>query len=542
MTMKETWKETTFDSRCVDGETDALTFGSKERYVLNDSRVDASITELEAKDRDDCSNFKVADDSFVDDENGTLDSPWKEGQNGLSHHLITDKGSKDGQARHVSSLDKDADSLSSDSCDMDNEQGSPDRKSFDTVEELADCNGRDSRDSRDSRSPLFTDKNVLECDPPVSEVCYREIGCQMLKDICVDEGRFEKDSNEIESRMPPLPPNDNVDLETKEDPSMDAKSITGDQCGSKEENDRVKFISQKKLDSYLENAVEASGACFDGASKAGTNSSNGSLADRKLPNETSGYMPDQVLDQEAVPECPAASSAKAEGTRKDVQANRLAYNRKVDDGTIIFHFRSPDGVVVGNSVTEDVTEQSAEDVNAEDLPAAVEAKVPFTSNRDDSLQQSLVSNAGYSDSGPATNEGSLIHKEEDSDDIPPDDGPVQSPSNKSPVATNDPQASEANAPNHDKKDSGDVPVANQLQHDMGETSFSAASMIAYSGPIAFSGSLSHRSDGSTTSGKSFAFPVLQSDWNSSPVRMAKADRTSFRKHKGWRSGLLCCRF
>lgn len=292
MTMKEPWKETTFDSRCLEGETDALTFGSKERYVLNDSRVDASITELEAKDRDDCSNFKVADDSFVDDENGTLASPWKEGQNGLSHHLITDKGSKDGQARHVSGLNKDADSLSSDSCDMDNEQGSPDRKSFDTVEELADCNGRDSRDSS---SPLFTDKNVLECDPPVSEVCYREIGCQMLKDICVDEGRSEKDTNEIESCMPPLPPNDNVDLETKEDPSMDAKSITGDQCRSKEENNRVKFISQEKLESYPENAVEASEAFFDGASKAGINSSNGSLADRKRPNETSGYMPDQVF-------------------------------------------------------------------------------------------------------------------------------------------------------------------------------------------------------------------------------------------------------
>ncbi|XP_047962905.1 dentin sialophosphoprotein-like [Salvia hispanica] len=551
MTMKETWKETTFDSRFLGGETDALTVESKERYALNDSRVDASITELEAKDRDNCSNFKVADDSFVDDENGTLASPWKEGQNGLSHHLVTDKGtinfptkeSKDGQARNGSSLDKDADSLSSDSCDMDNEQGSPDRKSFDTVEELADCNGRDSRDSS---SLLFTDKNVLECDLPVSEVCYREIGCQMLKDICVDEGRSEKDSNEIESSMPPLPPNDNVDLETKEDPSMDANRITGNQCGSKDENDRVKFISQEKLDSYLENEVEASEACFDGASKAENNSSNGSLADRKLPNETFGYLPDQVLDQEAVPECPAASSAEAEGTRKDVQASCLAYNRKVENGTIIFHFNSPDGVVVGNNVAEDFTEQSAElgdmhkDLNAGDLPAAVEAKVQFTSNGDDSLQHSLVSNEGNSDSGTATNEGSLSHKQEDSDDIPLDDGPVQSPSSKSPVATNDSQA--ANAPNHDKKDSGDVPVTNQLQHDMGETSFSAASMIAYSGPIAFSGSLSHRSDGSTTSGKSFAFPVLQSEWNSSPVRMAKADRTRFRKHKGWRSGLLCCRF
>ncbi|KAL1569851.1 hypothetical protein AAHA92_01277 [Salvia divinorum] len=169
-------------------------------------------------------------------------------------------------------------------------------------------------------------------------------------------------------------------------------------------------------------------------------------------------------------------------------------------------------------MAKDVEERSTKlgDVNAKNLPAVMETSIQST-----------------------TNEGSPNHKQANSDDISLDDGLVQSPSNKSPVATNDAQASEAN---HDKRESGDVPVANQLQQDMGETSFSAASMITYSGPIAYSGSVSHRSDGSTTSGKSFAFPVLQSEWNSSPVRMAKADGRDFRKHKGWRSGLLCCRF
>lgn len=45
----------------------------------------------------------------------------------------------------------------------------------------------------------------------------------------------------------------------------------------------------------------------------------------------------------------------------------------------------------------------------------------------------------------------------------------------------------------------------------GETSFSAAEPVSghitYSGQIVFSGSLSVRSDASTTSGRSFAFPV-----------------------------------
>ncbi|XP_038706613.1 uncharacterized protein LOC120002096 isoform X2 [Tripterygium wilfordii] len=89
-------------------------------------------------------------------------------------------------------------------------------------------------------------------------------------------------------------------------------------------------------------------------------------------------------------------------------------------------------------------------------------------------------------------------------------------------------------------------VSSQAQDSYGETSFSAtgplSGVITYSGPISYSGSLSLRSDSSTTSTRSFAFPVLQSEWNSSPVRMAKADRRHLRKNMGWRQGLLCCRF
>ncbi|XP_051146304.1 uncharacterized protein LOC127261912 [Andrographis paniculata] len=85
---------------------------------------------------------------------------------------------------------------------------------------------------------------------------------------------------------------------------------------------------------------------------------------------------------------------------------------------------------------------------------------------------------------------------------------------------------------------GGASIMTRLHKDDGETSFSTASLVNYSEPIPFSGSLSHRSDSSATSARSFAFPVLQSEWNSSPVRMAKANR----KQRCWRSGLFCCRF
>ncbi|XP_034902751.1 uncharacterized protein [Populus alba] len=86
----------------------------------------------------------------------------------------------------------------------------------------------------------------------------------------------------------------------------------------------------------------------------------------------------------------------------------------------------------------------------------------------------------------------------------------------------------------------------QLQYADGESSFSSSGplfgLTSHSGPIPYSGSVSLRSDSSTTSTRSFAFPILQSEWNSSPARMAKADRRHFQKPRKWMQGLLCCRF
>lgn len=44
--MKENCKDTTFDSRCLGQKNDTLAFGSKERYALNNSRMDAQKIEM----------------------------------------------------------------------------------------------------------------------------------------------------------------------------------------------------------------------------------------------------------------------------------------------------------------------------------------------------------------------------------------------------------------------------------------------------------------------------------------------------------------
>ncbi|KAG0475357.1 hypothetical protein HPP92_015043 [Vanilla planifolia] len=66
--------------------------------------------------------------------------------------------------------------------------------------------------------------------------------------------------------------------------------------------------------------------------------------------------------------------------------------------------------------------------------------------------------------------------------------------------------------------------------------------IMNSGHIPYSGNISLRSESSTTSARSFAFPILQSEWNSSPVKMVKADRKQLRKVRGWKMTLACCKF
>ncbi|XP_006652391.1 uncharacterized protein LOC102716401 [Oryza brachyantha] len=79
-----------------------------------------------------------------------------------------------------------------------------------------------------------------------------------------------------------------------------------------------------------------------------------------------------------------------------------------------------------------------------------------------------------------------------------------------------------------------------------ESSFSGPSItsgpLTPSGHIPYSGNISLRSDSSTTSTRSFAFPVLQTEWNSSPVKMAKADRRRLRRDRGWGYRILCCKF
>eukprot|EP00262_Sarcandra_glabra_P000708 TRINITY_DN1082_c0_g2_i2.p1 TRINITY_DN1082_c0_g2~~TRINITY_DN1082_c0_g2_i2.p1 ORF type:complete len:137 (+),score=12.22 TRINITY_DN1082_c0_g2_i2:196-606(+) len=85
-----------------------------------------------------------------------------------------------------------------------------------------------------------------------------------------------------------------------------------------------------------------------------------------------------------------------------------------------------------------------------------------------------------------------------------------------------------------------------INHGQARSSLSGTVSLSgrhlYLGSTQYSGSISLRSESSTASTRSFAFPILHSDWPDSPIKMAKADRSNFRKRRGWKLALLCCRF
>ncbi|XP_062184616.1 uncharacterized protein LOC133888407 isoform X2 [Phragmites australis] len=107
------------------------------------------------------------------------------------------------------------------------------------------------------------------------------------------------------------------------------------------------------------------------------------------------------------------------------------------------------------------------------------------------------------------------------------------------------KGSEDSAVQQNGNDSAKVTAQTGLRNPF-ESSFSGPSItsgpLTPSGHIPYSGNISLRSESSTTSTRSFAFPVLQTEWNSSPVKMVKADQRHLRRDRGWSYRILCCKF
>ncbi|KAL9666238.1 hypothetical protein QQ045_000564 [Rhodiola kirilowii] len=171
----------------------------------------------------------------------------------------------------------------------------------------------------------------------------------------------------------------------------------------------------------------------------------------------------------------------------------------------------------------------------------VSAKNPFLDNplfdaaKDNNNKAAKISSNDVAVEGVVHNEPATVGEEKKT----AGDGKSEAPNKSSTLDSTTPGAGDKmKVPEHSDNQSS----TKQLQHDPLESSFASMNpypaLVSYSGQIPFSGSMSRRSESSATSNRSFAFPVLQTEWNTSPVRMEKANR----KHHSWRHTLLCCNF
>ncbi|XP_028798923.1 uncharacterized protein LOC114758617 isoform X2 [Neltuma alba] len=346
-----------------------------------------------------------------------------------------------------------------------------------------------------SKNPadFYMDKSVTECEPELV-VVYKESSDNVIKDICVDEG---------------IPAEEKILLENKNEEAAYKFSSSEDHKSEK--------LSKENL------AVDAPFPVFIDLPAITEESDKFSTNPSKLE--------DLMLNDDD------------DETRKlanDVDKEMLLAGYKVllQD---LDEEQSMPLIEEGNKAEQNYSQVSCEP-ELPSKPKESEDKAEEAVSKS-SAKAEEESNGNVSDAGTPENCGvtsqfdppfAAASTKEESDRVgePKHDGARSS--------------SESVDVKGEPKHNDDRNSSESGRHSLGETSFSAvgrvSSRITCLDPVPYSGSISLRSDSSTTSTRSFAFPVLQSEWSSSPVRMAKADRRHCRKKRGWRQGLLCCRF
>lgn len=395
---------------------------------------------------------------------------------------------------------------------------------------------------------LCTDKGVVECKFPESTICYKENNYNIMKDISMDEGVPLMDKIVTESRKDDQPDssvslaadehqprntregNDSELVSASESKASSVEStfkISVDHHTTKEDEDTKSPVlnglnpflednmdKDADKDSYLEDVMKILGSKGTTMEKA-TNISE-KESDIQNPKESnsgadqSAQQPDQFLELQMPSSVAAFNSQNAVSAADEANNNGPAINFSNNS-------KSEAGAI-------------SCDLNLTELASSSSVAKTVKSLPEQSLRLEVVSSQkdGSSDSFSAATQVHLANG-------------VDSSNSSAYGQSLDPQ-NMANL----EENSVNLPLGVRGQFADGETSFSAArtasGLITYSGPISHSGSVSLRSDSSTTSARSFAFPVLQSEWNSSPVRMAQAERRHLRKNRGWRLSLLCCKF
>ncbi|KHG21027.1 Formate--tetrahydrofolate ligase [Gossypium arboreum] len=461
----------------------------------------------------------------------STDDTVKENQNGVMHDIKSDELDSDFSIYSENTRDE----WTASELDCSNSVHDFSNGNEKEVRDIVTFNSHSSKNMDSFQDSVFyLDKSVMDCELPELVVCYKESTYHVVKDICIDEGVPTQDMFLFESSVDeksecnfsyPKKDQDNELMKEMSETDIPMQNISF----SPEENQSGKDIdndcgSNKKLnaDTYMQ----------DIALSLEENKSN-----KGIPNE---WDPRDLLVTRDMKD-DATEMMSNEGSKElFILGDILSFPELT---TLKSEAMSPDFKSDRNE------QQSFENSSKKEVIVASEVE---DSNNLILSAPALASTAEGSDSGkgeatpisPAPASASL---EATSSGLVNETGSITFDSRSS-APTSGKGSSEPLETGRTSKleETADQPFSSNLQSGNGESSFSAAGpltgLISYSGPITYSGNLSLRSDSSTTSTRSFAFPILQSEWNSSPVRMAKADQRQYRRHRGWRQGFLCCRF
>ncbi|XP_019149993.1 PREDICTED: uncharacterized protein LOC109146802 [Ipomoea nil] len=474
-----------------DGKREADLFVSEEKVVLDSTGLVAENDYITngAKDSDELDFPAFMDNSLKHIENEDECSPLKDAK-GVIFNFNAHKTSEEVL-------------FESDKQDRDGLLKSPEYESFmienSGVYEVR-C-GISGAESGSEFSHLGADKHIMEPEFPESIDSYKESNSNDVKDICIDEGVPIVDKNLIEN------PND---------------SSFGDK------NDSLGEDVQKEMLSGDPSKIQDSKNPKIGAANTST-----------VKDDIESIAPDCLIssvennvNKESVTDTYLEDLMKLFGSK-------LAKTGKVDNDASETQSFSNKPLLESSCAQQDC--QSPEEAILEShatVPTNVEPNKNDHSTFDESAEK-------------------ISKKALDSDAMPNNEEGISDKTSAAPASEVQCRNTEKTAENsrgnplgpelQDVGNSEDKASANFSigSHDHGEASFSSvgpmSGLISYSGLIPHSGNISLRSDSSTTSARSFAFPILQSEWNSSPVRMAKGDGR-YRKNRGWMQGLLCCRF
>lgn len=410
------------------------------------------------------------------------------------------------------------------------------------------CSRFRKRDLTEKNSVVYMDKSVVEHELPELIVCYKENTYHVVKDICIDEG---------------VPMQDKYLFAC----GVDEKSICNSQPPEKDQNHPCIKENDELVQVIMKESQENNAVAQDNMKSPGETNSDKHIGNICNPR---GFMLSGEVNGDAMDK-PANDVSKEAFTLGDILSMpelNMEKSGPVPSSNSSNELEQSSQSSSGNTTLAGAAVASAgEELNSDSGEAVVmhlalvpAAEEPNKDNQETNLVGSAEEISSSSDNldmascitEELINNNSLDNEVSSGNKIETEGINVDHNS-RIPMLTGgkeywlnlDSEHLESKSTSV-LKDLKDQSVSGHIQNGIGETSFSAtgpiSGLISYSGPIAYSGSLSLRSDSSTTSTRSFAFPVLQSEWNSSPVRMAKADRRYLRKHRGWRRGLLCCKF